>query len=60
MLEGCTALCPCICPFSPKKVAGREIFAKQSCHIYFKGDKKYIQNHAVATEVLGKAKLTYV
>ena len=40
----------------PKKVTEIENFAKQSCQIYFKGDKK-IFSHAA---VLGEAKLSYV
>ena len=40
-----------------KKVTETENFAKQSCQIYFKGDKKNTQSHAA---VLGEAKPSYV
>merc|ERR1711973_1078875 len=52
----CLSVCP-VCPVpSPKKVAETENFAKESCQIYFKGDKK-IFSHAA---VLGRAKPSYV
>ena len=59
----CLSVCLFVCPVCPvpsrprKKVAETENFAKQSCQIYFKGDKKNTQSHAA---VLGEAKPSYI